>query len=108
MRVPPSPRACSASADGSASTGIAPLAFEQRFVDRAALSKGVSFGTGAIPTVSVDGDSLLDRAAHDADAAIHGDADDLAGDDDDDHDDDAAVAGGAATLVWPPADAALA
>ena len=108
VRVPPPSRAGSASAVGSAGSGTAPLAFEQRFVDRAALPKGVSFGTGAIPTVSIDRDSPPDRATRDADAAIHDDTDDLAGDDEDDHDDDAAVAGGAATPVWPPADATLA
>ena len=104
-QVLPSPRARSASADGSAGTGTAPLAFEQRFVDRAALPKGVSFGRAVVPTVSIDSDTPLDRAARDADAAMHVDAEDPAGGD---HDDDVAVAGGAATPVWPPADATLA
>ena len=104
VRVPPSLRACSASADGSAGIGAAPLAFEQRFVDRAALPKGVSFGPGVIPTVSIDGDTPTGRAARDEDAAMYDDADDLAGGDHD-FDDDAAVAGGAATPVWLPVDA---
>ena len=34
-REPSSPRACSATADGSAGTGVAPFLFEQRFMDRA-------------------------------------------------------------------------
>ena len=108
-RVPaqglPSPRARSAHADGSASSWAAPLAFEQRFVDRAALPKGVSFGQADVPAVSIDSDTPLERAARDADAAMHDDADDLAGGG---HDDDDAVASGAVTPVWLPADAALA
>ena len=104
-QVPPSPGACSASADGSAGIGTAPLAFEQRFVDKAAPPKAVSFGPAVVPIVSIDNDIPLDRGARDADAAMHDDAEDPAGGD---HDDDAAVAGGVATPVWPPVDAILA
>ena len=108
-RVPaqglPSPRARSANADGSAGTGTAPLAFEQRFMDRAAFPKGVSFGRADVPTVSIDSDTPRDHSACDADAAMHGDVDDPAGGD---HDNDDAVAGGAVTPAWPPADATLA
>ena len=50
VRVPPSPRAGSVSAEAFAGTGTAPLAFEQRFVDRAALPKGVTFGAEIILT----------------------------------------------------------
>ena len=61
-----------------------------------------------IHTVSIDGDSPPDRDARDADAALHDDAEDLAGDDEEVRDDDAAVAGGADTPVWPTVDATLA
>ena len=47
IRVPPSPRAGSAGTAASAGTGTAPLVLEQRFVDRAALLKGVTFGPEA-------------------------------------------------------------
>ena len=106
-RGPSPPHACSAAADGSAGMGAAPLLLEQRFVDRAALPKGVTFGSAASPTVSIDGDSPLDRATLDADAEMHdveGDAEDPAGGC---NDDDDAVGGGSATPVWPPADATL-
>ena len=39
----PRPRAASQPAEGSAGTGTCPLSFERRFVDRAALPKGVTF-----------------------------------------------------------------
>ena len=48
--------------------GANPLFLEQRFVDRAALPKGVTFSSAAIPIVSIDSDSPLDRDAFDDDA----------------------------------------
>ena len=93
--------------DGPAGKGTGPLSFEQRFVDRAALPKGVTFDHLAdIPSVSIDSDIPPGRAARDDDAAMHDDAEDPAGDGSDDDDD--AVPTGAVTPVWPPADATLA
>ena len=74
-------------------------------MDRAALPKGVTFDHLAdIPFVSIDGDTHPGRAARDGDAAMHDDAEDLAGDGSDDDD---AVSTGAVAPVWLPADAAL-
>ena len=92
--------------DGPAGKGTGPLSFEQRFVDRAALPKGVTFDHLAdIPSVSIDSGTSPGRVVRDDDAAMHDDAEDPAGDG---LDDDDAVPSGAVAPIWPPADASLA
>ena len=87
-------------------SGLAPLSFEHRFVDRAALPKGVTFDHLAdIPFVSIDSDTPPGCAVRDDDdEAMHDDAEDPAGDG---LDDDDAVPSDPVHAGWHPADANL-
>ena len=105
--TPPTPCASSALADGSADMGAPPPLLEERFVDRAALPKGITFDPTVVPTVSIDSGSPGGCGSLEVDAEMHDgelDAEEYAGGQRDDED---AVDGGSPTPVWPPADATL-
>ena len=68
----PLPTTCAstAPADAPAGKGAPPLLFEDRFADRAALPKGVTFAPTEVPTVGSDGGTPRGFGPLDADAEM--------------------------------------
>lgn len=104
---PPTPRSSSAPAEVPAGRE-APLLFEDRFADREALPKGVTFAPAEVPTAGSGGGAPWGPVPLDDDAEMRDgerDADELAGNQ---HGGEPDGASGTHTPVWPPADATLA
>ena len=86
----------------------APLFFEDRFADRAALPKGVTFAPAEVPAAGSGGGAPWSPGPLDVDAGMRDggrDADEFAGSQ---RGDELDGASGTHTPVWPPADATLA
>ena len=101
------PRASAALADVPAGKGAPPFLFEERFADRAALPKGITFAPTEVSTVGSDGGTSRGPGSLEADAEMRDgepDAGEFAGSQ---RDDEPAGAGGSHTPVWPPADVTL-